>query len=198
MLSNRHLMRSEVVQNRDVKKLAKSTSIWYPEACNNSERHFLRSPDKTGRESGRVLFQSLFLIRFRSLVWRFTTRIYVWNTFGKGDVLLVETRFKLTRLVRTQTSEIYLMWEGEKRIGQADIHFAHDTIHATVIFESDLTVSEEEELLAQIDEDIVTSYLPRFDREDFVAHVFRGEEISRYTDSNGTLDELDDDEDREE
>jgi len=111
----------------------------------------------------------------------------------------VETRFKLNRLVRTQTSEIYLMWDGEKRIGQIDIHFAHDTIHATVIFESDLTVSDEEELLAQIDEDIVTSYLPRFDREDFVAHVFRGEEISRYTDSSGAIDDIeDDDEEREE
>lgn len=91
------------------------------------------------------------------------------------------------------------MWDGEKRIGQIDVHYAHDTIHATVIFESDLTVSEEEELLAQIDDDIVTSYLPRFDREDFVAHVFRGEEISRYTDSSGAMDDIeDDDEEREE
>src|SRR5947209_17871685 len=95
---------------------------------------------------------------------------------------LVETRFKVTRLVRTQSSEIYLVWDGEKRVGQIDVHFAHDTIHATVIFEADLTVNEEEELLAQIDDDVVSSYLPRFEREDFVAHVFRGEEISRYTD----------------
>ncbi len=107
----------------------------------------------------------------------------------------METRFKLTRLVRTQTSEIYLVWEGEKRIGQIDIHFAHDTIHATVIFEADLTVGDEEELLAQIDDDIVSSYLPRFEREDFVAHVFRGEEISRYTDCSGAMDDIEDDED---
>ncbi len=107
----------------------------------------------------------------------------------------METRFKLTRLVRTQTSEIYLVWEGEKRIGQIDIHFAHDTIHATVIFEADLSVGDEEELLAQIDDDIVSSYLPRFEREDFVAHVFRGEEISRYTDCSGAMDDIDDDDD---
>ena len=110
----------------------------------------------------------------------------------------VETRFKLTRLVRTQSSEIYLMWDGEKRIGQIDVHYAHDTIHATVIFESDLSVGEEEELLAQIDDDIVSSYLPRFEREDFVAHVFRGEEISRYTDCSGAMDDLDEDDEREE
>ncbi|HZO91553.1 MAG TPA: hypothetical protein VFB38_24740 [Chthonomonadaceae bacterium] len=109
------------------------------------------------------------------------------------------TRFKLTRLVRTQSSEIYLVWDGEKRVGQVDIHFAHDTIHATVIFEADLSIREEEDLLTQIDDDIVSSYLPRFEREDFVAHVFRGEEISRYTDCSGAMDDLDeDDEGREE
>jgi hypothetical protein len=110
----------------------------------------------------------------------------------------MDNRFKLTRLVRTQTSEIYLIWDGEKRVGQVDLHYAHDTIHATVVFETDLTVAEEEELLAQVDDDIVTSYLPRFDREDFVAHVFRGEEISRYTDCTGAMDdELEDEDDDE-
>jgi len=104
----------------------------------------------------------------------------------------LETRFKLTRLVRTQTSEIYLIWEGDRRVGQLDLHYAHDTIHATILFEMDLNVSDEEELLAQIDDDIVSSYLPRFEREDFVAHVFRGEEISRYTDCSGAIDELED------
>jgi len=110
----------------------------------------------------------------------------------------LESRYKLTRLIRTQSSEIYLIWEGDRRVGQADVHYVHDTIHATVIFEADMTVGEEEELLAQIDEDIVSSYLPRFEREDFVAHVFRGEEISRYTDVSGPMDGLDDDEEGEE
>lgn len=105
----------------------------------------------------------------------------------------METRFKLTRLVRTNSSEIYLVWDGDKRMGQIDVHYAHDTIHATVIFEADLSVGEEEDLLAQIDDDIVSSYLPRFEREDFVAHVFRGEEISRYTDCSGAMDDMDDD-----
>lgn len=109
----------------------------------------------------------------------------------------METSFKLTRIVRTQTSEIFLIWDGDRRIGQADIHYAHDTIHATIIFEVDLSVAEEEELLAQIDDDIVSSYLPRFDREDFVAHVFRGEEISRYTDSSGPLEDMEEGEEDE-
>ena len=82
-------------------------------------------------------------------------------------------------------------------MGQVDLHFAHDTIHATIVFEADLTVSDEEELLAHIDDDIVSSYMPRFEREDFVAHVFRGEEISRYTDCSGAIDEMDDVEDED-
>jgi len=78
-----------------------------------------------------------------------------------------------------------------QEVGQVDLHYAGETIHATILFESDLTVTDEEELLAQIDDDIVSSYMPRFEREDFVAHVFRGEEISRYTDCSGAIDELD-------
>ncbi|MCC6729587.1 MAG: hypothetical protein IT208_09655 [Chthonomonadales bacterium] len=109
----------------------------------------------------------------------------------------MDSRFRVTRLVRTHTSEIYLIWEGERRVGQVDVHFAHDTIHATIIFEADLPVSDEEELLAHIDDDIVSSYMPRFEREDFVAHVFRGEEISRYTDCSGAVDDMEGDEDHE-
>ncbi len=112
----------------------------------------------------------------------------------------MESRFKFTRIVRTPSSEVYLIWDGGRRLGQVDLHYAQDTIHATVLCEAELSVGEEEELLAQIDDDIVSSYLPRFEREDFVAHVFRGEEITRYTDCSTPLDDMDDedDEDRDE
>ena len=103
-------------------------------------------------------------------------------------------RYRLSRLVRTQSSEIFLIWEEDRRIGQLDLHFAIEsrTVHATLVLEADLSVSVEEELLAQIDDDIVSSYLPSFEREDFLVTVFRGEEISNYTDSSGALDDMDD------
>src|SRR5919197_3504942 len=97
-------------------------------------------------------------------------------------------RFRMTRVVRTNSSEIYLIWEDETRVGQLDLHFAHDTIHATLILEAGLSVTSELELRQQIDEDIVSSYLTSFDRNDFLVTVFRGEEISSYTDSQA-LDE---------
>ncbi len=103
-------------------------------------------------------------------------------------------RYRLSRLVRTQSSEIFLIWEEDRRIGQLDLHYAIEsrTIHATLVLEADLPVTVEEELLAQIDDDIVSSYLPSFEREDFLVTVFRGEEISNYTDSSGALDDMDD------
>jgi hypothetical protein len=88
----------------------------------------------------------------------------------------------MTRLVRTQSSEIYLIWDDDRRLGQLDLHYAHDTIHATLILEADLPI-------AQIDDDVVQSYLPNFDREDFLITVYRGEEISNYTDTSGATDE---------
>jgi hypothetical protein len=104
----------------------------------------------------------------------------------------MDGRFRLTRLVRTRSSEIYLIWEENNRVGQLDLHYAQDTIHATLILESDLSVTSEEELLTQIDEDIVSSYLPSFERDDFLVTVFRGEEISSYTDSQALGDDDED------
>jgi hypothetical protein len=106
----------------------------------------------------------------------------------------MDARFRFTRLVRTNSSEIYLIWEEENRVGQLDLHYAGETIHATLILEADLSVTSEEELLTQIDEDIVASYLPSFDRSDFLVTVFRGEEISSYTDSGGALETEDEEE----
>jgi hypothetical protein len=101
----------------------------------------------------------------------------------------IATNFRMTRLVRTQSSEIYLIWDDDRRLGQLDLHYAHDTIHATLVLEADLPIEQEEGLIAQIDDDVVQSYLPNFDREDFLITVYRGEEISNYTDTSGATDE---------
>ena len=108
-----------------------------------------------------------------------------------------KSQYKLSRLVRTAASEIYVLWEGETRVGQLHVHYAHDTIHAALLLEVDLTVTEEEDLLEAIDDDIVSSYLPSFEREDFLVTVFRAEEISSFSYSAGDIDTLgpDDEED---
>lgn len=103
-------------------------------------------------------------------------------------------KFNLSRLVRTVSSEIYVIWEGEKRVGQLHLHFAHYTIHLTMMLETDISLTEEEDLLAQIDEDIVSSYLPSFEREEMLVTVFRGEEISSFSYSPSGVDEIDEEE----
>ncbi len=97
---------------------------------------------------------------------------------------------RLSRLVRTDSSEIYLIWRNDERIGQVDIHYASGTIHATLLLETDFSSEQEEDLVAMIDEEIVSSYMPRFERDDFVVHVFRAEELRRYTDPSMDLDDI--------
>lgn len=109
----------------------------------------------------------------------------------------VATKFKMTRLVRTQTSEVYLIWDDDRRVGRLDLHYAHDTIHGTLVLETDLPIEQEEGLITQIDDDIVYAYLPPFDREDLSITVFRGEEISSYTDSSGAMEDMDDEDEDE-
>lgn len=103
-------------------------------------------------------------------------------------------KFQLSRLVRTVSSEIYVIWDGEKRVGQLHLHFAHYTIHVTLVLEVDISLSEEEDLLGQIDEDIVSSYLPSFEREEMLVTVFRGEEISSFSYSPSGMDDIDEEE----
>ena len=90
-------------------------------------------------------------------------------------------QFRLTRLVRSTSSEIYLVWRDEQRIAQLDVHYADAVIHASLILEVDLSDEDAQDLYAQIDEDIVSSYAPSFDREDFIITVFRGEEMLSFS-----------------
>jgi hypothetical protein len=89
--------------------------------------------------------------------------------------------FRLSRLLRTESSEVYLIWEGERRLGQVDLHYADAVIHAHLILETEVPEEELRVLCAQLDEDIVTSYLPYFEREEFVITVFQGEELDSFT-----------------
>jgi hypothetical protein len=99
--------------------------------------------------------------------------------------------YRLTRVFRTESSEIYLVWEDETRVAQADIHFGPDLIHATVILERDFTDDEVDALLKQLDHDIVASYLQDFERENLFVSVFRGDEILTTSDEDLDEDEPD-------
>ena len=101
----------------------------------------------------------------------------------------------LVRVARTEASEIYIIWQDDNRLGQIDLHFGFELIHGTLVIERDLSTSEIEALVDQIDLDVVSSHLPQFAREDFIVTVFRGQEIDAFSDGEP---DLDDDEDSEE
>ena len=101
---------------------------------------------------------------------------------------------RLVRVVRTQSSESFVIWQDDTRLGQVDIHYGWDIIHATLILETDLSEEDQAGLVELIDEDAVASHLPRFSREDFLVTVFRAEELEPFSDGPDP-EELEDDED---
>ncbi|PQV63228.1 hypothetical protein B1R32_11453 [Abditibacterium utsteinense] len=101
---------------------------------------------------------------------------------------------RLVRVVRTESSEVYIIWQDDVRLGQVDLHFGWDLIHATLMLEKDLTTEQQADLVDLIDQDVVSSHLPRFAREDFLVTVFRGQELDPFSDGPDG-EEMDDEED---
>lgn len=97
--------------------------------------------------------------------------------------------YRLTRVVRTQTSEVYLAWENEHRVAQVDLHYGTDVINATVVLETDLEEGAIHELLRQVDREVVASYLQDFERENLLVSVFRGDEVLTVSDEDREDDE---------
>lgn len=90
--------------------------------------------------------------------------------------------YNFARTVRTNTSEIYSMMDEDDSIGQVDVHFTPDIAYATVVLNKVLDESRLRDLVASIDEQIVASVLPPFDRLDFVVSVFHGSEVGTFSD----------------
>jgi hypothetical protein len=105
---------------------------------------------------------------------------------------------KLVRVVRTRSSEVFIIWQGDTRLGQADIHFGDDLIHATLILEKDLDADQQAELVDTLDHDVVSSHLAQFERENFLVTVWRGTELESFSDGEPDVEDDDSDEEDEE
>ena len=101
---------------------------------------------------------------------------------------------RLVRVVRTQHSEVFILWQDDVRLGQVDVHYGFDIINATLILEKDLDAEQQAELVDLIDQDIVSSHLPQFAREDFLVTVFRGTELESFSDGEPDVEDEDEDE----
>ena len=98
---------------------------------------------------------------------------------------------KLVRVVRTGSSEVYIIWQDDTRLGQVDIHYGQDLIHATLVLEKELTTDQQSDLVDQLDQDIISSHLPQFAREDFLVTVFRGTELESFSDGEPDVEDED-------
>ncbi|MBI4650498.1 hypothetical protein HY745_04270 [Candidatus Desantisbacteria bacterium] len=82
---------------------------------------------------------------------------------------------KISRVVRTESSEQYFIWKGTECAGQIDLHFV-DLVHANIIiFGNKLSLIEISEVLHHMEESLLTE---RIKRDDLVVSVYRGEDIS--------------------
>ena len=99
---------------------------------------------------------------------------------------------RFERTVRTESSEIFSIYGGARRVGRVDIHYGRFEVHATLLVEVDLTDDELQQIIDQQDEELVQTHDP--EREDFLVTVFKSEELGFYSDEY----EGDDDADEEE
>ena len=77
---------------------------------------------------------------------------------------------RLVRVVRTESSEVFILWQDDVRLGQVDLHYGWDIVHATLILEKDLDENAQSELVELIDQDVVSSHLPALFARGFLGH----------------------------
>jgi uncharacterized membrane protein YukC len=102
---------------------------------------------------------------------------------------------RFERTVRTESSEIFNVYGGARRIGRVDLHYARFEVHATLLLDVDVSDDELQQLIDQIDEELVQTHDP--EREDFLVTVFKAEELGFYSDEFESEDEEDEEEEED-
>ena len=97
---------------------------------------------------------------------------------------------RFERTVRTESSEIFVIYGGARRVGRVDLHYGRFEVHATLLVEVDLSDDELQQLIDQLDEELVQTHDP--EREDFLVTVFKSEELGFYSDEYEGDDEEED------
>jgi len=104
---------------------------------------------------------------------------------------------RFERAVRTETSEIFAVYGGARRLGRVDLHYGRFEVNGTLLLEVDLPDDELQQLIDQLDEELVQTHDP--EREDFLVTVFKAEELGFYSDEfESDDDESSDDDGHEE
>lgn len=96
--------------------------------------------------------------------------------------------FNFIRVVRTPQSEQYTILSKADVVGHVDIHFTPDTAHASVILVRVISDEHVRTLIAEIDETLIASVLPPYERLDCIITIFHGSEIGTFADPTGDED----------
>ena len=99
------------------------------------------------------------------------------------------TDYNFEREARTPYSEVYTIDDGEHSLGRVDVHYTASATFATLAIHHSLGDEQIQELLATLDERIVSTADPY--REDLIVTVWRGEEVGVFADDS----DFDDDDD---
>lgn len=99
--------------------------------------------------------------------------------------------YSFEREARTPFSEVYTVNDGEHSLGRVDLHYTSGVTYATLAVHTSITDAALHDLLAAIDEDIVSSADPY--REDLIVTVWRGEEVGVFADDDDDGDDEDED-----
>jgi hypothetical protein len=83
--------------------------------------------------------------------------------------------FRFEREARTPYSEQWTIDDGDHSVGRVDVHYTSSVTYATLVVHTSVDDEAVHELIAEIDDRVVTSADPY--REDFIVTVWRGEEV---------------------
>ena len=72
---------------------------------------------------------------------------------------------RFERTVRTESSEIFAIYGGARRVGRVDLHYGRFEVNATLLLEVDLTDDELQALIDQLDEEL-GFYSDEFEEDD--------------------------------
>jgi len=86
--------------------------------------------------------------------------------------------FEFNRLVRTEASESYVIFNPKGRVGELNLHIQR-YVHGNLVVEQKLNNKTFEALIREIEEKIISGLEPR---EDFIFSVYQGKEVGFYSD----------------
>ena len=90
------------------------------------------------------------------------------------------SEYTYKRDCRTSGSESYTIMKESHTLGRIDLHYTHTVVHGTLCVSETLTQEVVRELIESIDQHIVDSL--GVYREEFIVHVFQGQETGVYSD----------------